>query len=63
MMEIMWTSQRSLCFGFADVTNIDIQSSENSRLQQTIEAVVRDPTKTPPRPTLGSWPTGWEPLV
>ena len=43
------------CFGFADVT-------KNLSLQQIIEAVVRDPTATPPRPTLGSRPTGWEPL-
>jgi len=43
--------------------NVDIRSSKNSRLQQTIEAAVRDPTDTPPRPTLGSRPTGWEPLL
>ena len=43
--------------------NVDIRSSKNLRLQQTIEAAVRDPTKTPPRPTLGSRPTGWEPLA
>jgi len=42
--------------------NFDIRSSKNSRLQQTIEAAVRDPTKSPPRPTLGSRPTGLEPL-
>jgi len=36
--------------------NVDIRSSKNSRLQQTIEAAVRNPTKTPLRPT------GWEPL-
>ena len=29
---------------------------QNSRLQQTVEAAVRVPTKSPPRPT------GWEPL-
>jgi len=46
-----------LRFGFADV----IQSSKKSRFQQTIEAAVRDPS-TPPRSTLGSRPTGWEPL-
>jgi len=33
------------------------------RDQQTIEAAVRDLTKTPPLPTLGSRPTGWEPLI
>ena len=43
--------------------DVDIRSSKNSRLQETIEAAVRDPTKTPPRPTLGSRPTGWEPLI
>jgi len=49
---------KSVRFGFADVTqNVDMRSSENLRLQQSIEAVVYDPTKTPPRPT------GWEPLV
>jgi len=31
--------------------------------KQTIKAVVRDPTATTLRPTLGSLPTGWEPLV
>jgi len=51
------------CFGFADVTqNVDMPSSKNLGLQQTIEVVVRDPTATPTRPTLGSRSTGWEPL-
>jgi len=41
------------CFGCADVThNVDVRSSKNSNFQQTIEAVVRDPTPTPPRSTL-----------
>jgi len=31
-----------------------IQSFKKSRLQQTIEAVVRNPTETCPQPTLGS---------
>jgi len=63
MTEIMWTSQRSVRVSVLLMQqNVDIRSSKNSRLQQTIEAAVRDPTKTPPRPTFGSRPTGWEPL-
>jgi len=46
-----------LCFGFADVTqNVNMRSSKNQRLQQTIEAAIRDPKATTPRPT------GWEQL-
>jgi len=37
--------------------------SQYLRLQQTTEAAVRDPTATHQQPTLGSRPTGWEPLV
>ena len=52
------------CFGFANVAqNVDIQSSNNSRLRKTIDAAVRYPTATPPPPTLGQRPSGWEPLV
>ena len=51
-------------FGFDNVAqNVDIRRSIYSRLQQTTEAAVRDPTATPPRLTLGSRPTGWEPLL
>jgi len=51
------------CFGFDNVAqNVDVRRSKYSILQQTTEAAVRDPTATPPRPTLGSRPTGWEPL-
>ena len=63
-MSLTSTSQKSLSFGFADVTqNGDMRSSKNLRLRQTIEAAIRDPTATPPRPTLGPQPTGWEPLL
>jgi len=52
------------CFGFGNVAqNVDIRRSKYSRLQQTTEAAVCDPTATPPRHTLGSWPTGWESLL
>ena len=54
----------SPCFGCDNVAqNVDIRSSKYSRLQQTIEVAVRDPTAIPPRPTSGSRPTGWEPLI
>jgi len=39
-----------------------MRNSKNFRLHQTIEAVVPDPTVTPPRPTLWSRLTGWEQL-
>jgi len=52
------------CFGFDNVAQkVDIRRSKYSRLQQTTEAAVRDPTATPPQPTLGPRPTGWESLV
>jgi len=37
-------------------------NSKISELQQTIVAVVREPTATQPRPNLGSRRTGWESL-
>jgi len=39
-----------------------MHSTKNSRSQPTIEAAIRNPIATPLRPTLGSQPTGWEPL-
>jgi len=41
----------------------DIHSLKIRAFEKTLEAVVRDPTATSPRPTLGSRPPGWEPLV
>jgi len=54
------------CFSFDDVTNnVERRSTKNTSLQQSTEAVVREPaaTATPPPPTLWWRPTDWEPLA
>jgi len=64
MIDMMWTSKVCPCFDFADVNHTgDTHSSKNFRLQQTIEAAIRDPTTAPPQPTFGTRTTGWEPLL